>query len=81
MNGNLPTNLYKFIHSISEDDEKLVADISTRHLLVFDEMMGGKAIESIVDWLTRKAHHRNTSVIYITQMVFDRANQHRFGVV
>lgn len=40
-------------------------------------MIGGRAIESIVDWFTRKAHHRNTSVIYITQNVFDRAAQHR----
>lgn len=39
--------------------------------------MGGKAIESIVDWFTRKAHRRNTSVIYITQNVFDWAAQHR----
>lgn len=67
----------KFIRNISEDDEKLVADINTRHLLSFDDMMGGRAIESIVDWFTRKVHHRNTSVIYITQNVFDRAAQHR----
>lgn len=56
----------KFIRNIPEDDEKLVADIETRHLLIFDDM----------DWFTRKAHHRNTSVIYITQNVFDRAAQH-----
>lgn len=67
----------KFIRNIPEDDEKLVADLNTRHLLIFDDMMGGKAIESIVDLFTRKAHHRNTSVIYITQNVFDRATQHR----
>lgn len=56
----------KFIRNIPEDDEKLAADIETRHLLIFDDM----------DWFTRKAHHRNTSVIYITQNVFDRAAQH-----
>ena len=65
-----------FIRNIPQDDEQIVADLSTRHLLIFD-MMGGKAIESIVDWFTRKAHHRNTSVIYITQNLFDRAVQHR----
>jgi hypothetical protein len=65
-----------FVKNISPDDEKLVADPSTCHLLIFD-MMGGKAIESIVDWITRKAHHRNTTVIYITQNLFDRAAQHR----
>jgi hypothetical protein len=66
-----------FVKNIPSDDEKLVADLSTRHLLIFDDMMRGKAIESIVDWFTRKAHHRNTSVIYITQNLFDRAAQHR----
>lgn len=68
---------FKFVRNIPEDDEKLVADLNTRHLLIFDDMMGGKAIQTIVDWFTRKAHHRNTSVIYITQNVFDRAAQHR----
>ena len=66
-----------FVKNIPSDDEQLVADLSTRHLLIFDDMMGGKAIESIVDWFTRKAHHRNTSVIYITQNLFDRAAQYR----
>lgn len=66
-----------FIRNIPEDDEKLVANLSVPHLLIFDDMMGGKAIESIVDWFTRKAHHRNTSVIYITQNLFDRAASHR----
>ena len=66
-----------FIRDIPEDDETLVADLDTRHLLIFDDMMGGKAIQSIVDWFTRKAHHRNTSVVYITQNLFDRAPQHR----
>lgn len=54
-----------------------MADLNNRHLLIFDDMMGRKAIEYIVDWFTRKAHHRNTNVIYITQNVFDRAFQHR----
>ena len=54
-----------FIRDIPEDEERLVTYPDTRHLLIFDDMMG-KAIQSIVDWFTRKAHHRNTSVIYIT---------------
>jgi hypothetical protein len=66
-----------FVKNIPSDDEKLVADLSTHHLLIFDDMMGGKAIESIVDWFTRKAHHRSTSVIYIRQNLFDRAAHHR----
>ena len=51
--------------------------LDTQHLLIFVEMMGGKAIQSIVDWFTRKAHHRNISVLYITQNFFDRSLQHR----
>ena len=67
----------RFIQDIPDDDEKIVRNTGVRHLLVFDDMMGGKAIQSIVDWFTRKAHHRNTSVIYITQNIFDRAPQNR----
>lgn len=67
----------KYIRDIPEEDKKLEGDFSTRLLLIFDDMMDGKAIESIVDLFTHKAHHRNTSVIYITQNVFDRAAQHR----
>lgn len=67
----------KFVKDIPSDDEMLVSDLTTRHLLVFDDMMGGKNDEYIVDWFTRKAHHRNTSVVYITQNVFDRSTHHR----
>jgi hypothetical protein len=70
-------DLVTFVKNIPSDGEKSVADMSTRHLLIFDDMMGSKAIESIVNWFTRKAHHRNTSVIYITQNLFDPASQYR----
>ena len=65
----------KFVKEIPQDDEVLVSDTSERHLLVFDDMMGSG--DAIVDWFTRKAHHRNTSVVYITQNVFDRGAHHR----
>ena len=67
----------RFIQDIPDDDEKIVRNTGVRHLLVFDDMIGGKAIQSIIDWFTRKAHHRNTSVIYITLNIFDRAHQNR----
>jgi hypothetical protein len=66
-----------FVKNIPLDDKKLVADVSNPHLLIFDDMMGGKVIESIEDWFTRKAHHQITSVIYITQNLFGRAAQLR----
>jgi hypothetical protein len=30
-----------FVKNIPSDDEQLVADLSTPHLLIFDDMMGG----------------------------------------
>jgi hypothetical protein len=54
-----------------------VVNLSTRHLLIFYDMVGVKAIESIVDWFMRKTHPRNTSVIYMTQNLFDQAAKHR----
>ena len=66
-----------FIQNLPEDDEVLVSDPTRRHLLIFDDMMGSKALDAIVEWFARKAHHRNTSVIYITQNLFERAKQYR----
>ena len=39
----------RFIQDIPEDDEKIVRNTAVRHLLIFDDMMGGKAIQSIAD--------------------------------
>lgn len=36
--ASLPDDV-KFIRNIPEDDEKLVADFSIRHLLIFDDMI------------------------------------------
>jgi flavin reductase (DIM6/NTAB) family NADH-FMN oxidoreductase RutF len=38
-----------FVKNIPPEDKKLVADLSTPHLLIFEDMMGGKAIQFIVD--------------------------------
>jgi hypothetical protein len=40
-------------------------------------MLGEKDEEKIKLWFTRKGHHRNTSVIYITQNMFQQSKASR----
>ena len=68
----------KFVYDYPDDDEVLVSNPHKRHVLVFDDLMGSKkASDHIVEWFTRKGHHRNTSVIYITQNLFDKNNKNQ----
>ena len=61
----------KFLRGIPDQDEDLVTDTGEAYLLVFDDMMGqDKDEEKIKLWFTRKGHHRNASVMYITQNLF-----------
>ena len=53
--------------NINEDE--IVTDPSATHLVIFDDMLGDKDEEKIKLWFTRKGHHRNASVVYITQSV------------
>ena len=39
---------FRFIKDIPDDDEKIVRNTGVRHLLIFDDMMGEKAIQSII---------------------------------
>lgn len=66
-----------FLQGIPDDDEELVLDVSIPHLVVFDDMLGEKDEEKIKLWFTRKGHHRNTSVIYITQNMFQQSKASR----
>jgi len=51
--------MVRFVKNLSGDDEELVSNPGQRHMLVFNDLTGeGKGI---VEWFTRKAHHRNTS--------------------
>lgn len=67
----------KFVSGIPEDDEEIVSDTSIPHLVVFDDMLGDKDEEKIKLWFTRKGHHRNASVIYITQNMFQQSKASR----
>lgn len=47
-------------------------------LLIFDDLQGDKeTVKTICAWFTRKSHHYQTSVIYITQNLFDKQPEHR----
>ena len=49
---------------------KIVSDVDTPHLVVINDMLGeNKKI--------RKGHHRNASVIYITQNMFEQSKSSR----
>ena len=67
----------RFIEGIPDDDEELVSDNSIPHLVIFDDMLGEKDEEKIKLWFTRKGHHRNASVVYITQNLFQQSKVSR----
>ena len=61
-----------FVAGIPNDDDEIVSDPIFTHLIVFDDMLGDKDEEKIKLWFTRKGHHRNASVVYITQNLFQQ---------
>ena len=67
----------KFIHGITDDEDEIVSDTSAPHLVIFDDMLGDKDEEKIKLWFTRKGHHRNATVVYITQNLFQRSKASR----
>lgn len=66
-----------FIDGIPEDDGEITSDGTTPSLVIFDDMLGDVDEEKIKLWFTRKGHHRNTSVIYITQNMFQQSKAAR----
>ena len=66
----------KFIQGIPDDEDEIVTDPSATHLVIFDDMLGDKDEEKIKLWFTRKGHHRNASVVYITQNLFQQICSH-----
>ncbi|XP_048252517.1 E3 ubiquitin-protein ligase TRIM56-like [Haliotis rufescens] len=50
------------------------------HWLVIDDLLGDNTKEEeteVLRWFTKKSHHRNTSVLYLTQNLFAQSPQHR----
>ena len=74
---NSQFELIKFVEGIPMDENEIVSDVSIPHLIVFDDMLGEKDEEKIKLWFTRKGHHRNASVIYITQNMFQQSKSSR----
>lgn len=62
-----------FSNSLSDIDE---LPRSMRHLVVIDDMMTEGA-EKVLQLFTKGSHHRNMSVIYIVQNLFDQNKHHR----
>ena len=67
----------KFIHGIPDDEDEIVSDTSAPHLVIFDDMLGDKDEEKIKLLFTRKGHHRNATVVYITQNLFQQSKASR----
>ena len=74
---NSQFELIKFVEGIPMDENEIVSDVTVPHLIVFDDMLGEKDEEKIKLWFTRKGHHRNASVIYITQNMFQQSKSSR----
>ena len=71
------THLLFFIQGIPDDKDEIVTDPSETHLVMFDDMLGDKDEEKIKLWFTRKGHHRNASVVNITQNLFQQSKSSR----
>ena len=74
---NSQFELIKFVEGIPMDENEIVSDVTVPLLIVFDDMLGEKDEEKIKLWFTRKGHHRNASVIYITQNMFQQSKSSR----
>ena len=57
-----------------EDIEHLTR--SKRHLVIVDDKMGSAA-EKMLGLFTKGSHHRNISIVYIVQNLFDQNKYHR----
>ena len=67
----------KFIQGNLDDEDEIVTDPSATHMVIFDDMLEDKDEEKIKLRFTRKGHHRNASVVYITQNLFQQSKYSR----
>jgi hypothetical protein len=58
-----------------EDIEDLPKEVP--HLVVIDDQMTEAGGNKILGLFTKGSHHKNLSIIYIVQNLFDKAKQHR----
>ena len=75
--------LYEIIASKSsipvEFIEGLPDDLITppRTLMILDDLQTSNSKQNIKSWFLAKSHHYETSLIYITQNIFESSKQHR----
>ena len=69
----------EFNQGIPDDIDKAdYLDVSQRNLIVLDDLMAqsGK-VKRIADLFTKRSHHRNLSIIYIVQNIFNQGKEMR----
>lgn len=54
-----------------ENIDDLMAQVEGPQILVVDDLMG-EDTDTLQQWFTKKSHHRNVSIIYIVQNLFDK---------
>ena len=61
-----------------EEEEVVSADLRPPHtLLILDDLMSSSNQQVVADIFTKYSHHRNMSVIYITQNLFQKSPEFR----
>lgn len=69
-----------FVQNMKEANAILPEKNVTPHWLVIDDLLGDNTKEEeseVLRWFTKKSHHRNTSILYLTQNLFAQSPQHR----
>lgn len=66
------------VELISQSEELFDHHFTTEPgtLLIVDDLQASKA-DVVAQWFTKKAHHNDTSIIYIVQNLFDKSPHHR----
>lgn len=63
----------EFVEGLPEAD---IFDPRTNNLLVIDDLQGEEN-KSVCKWFTKVSHHKNVSVFYLVQNLFDKSKEHR----
>ena len=61
---------YTYIQGLSNLDQ-VMEQVQGPQCLVVDDLMG-EDTDTLQQWFTKKSHHRNVSIIYIVQNLFDK---------
>lgn len=64
----------RFVRGVIDPDD---LDPTVPHIVIFDDMMGCKDLGRIVDFFTKFGHHKNCTVFYLCQNMYDQSRGHR----